>query len=121
MSPTMRMASSTSSRRSEPDGKLLRTIEGGKTKAGSFSPSTAAVNSSGDLYVADYAHGVVDEFAPIGTGRKIVEDNRRRQNQSRVLLSVHGRSELQRRSVCRRLCAWRRRRVRADRNRTENC
>ena len=49
----------------EPDGKLLREINGGKTKARSFYPIGVAVNStSGDLYVGDYAHGVVDEFEP---------------------------------------------------------
>jgi hypothetical protein len=56
-----------------PDGSLLREINGDKTKKGEtlkegtpegFTPTAAAVNSSGDLYVADYEHGVVDEFAP---------------------------------------------------------
>src|SRR5665213_2527140 len=40
-------------------------FNGSLTLAGSFAPSALAVNSSGDVYVADY--NVVDEFNPEGT------------------------------------------------------
>lgn len=39
---------------------------GSETPQGSFTPAGVAVDSSGDLYVSDLAHGVVDEFGPEG-------------------------------------------------------
>jgi hypothetical protein len=42
-------------------------FNGEKTSAKSFKPEALAVNSTGDVYVADAAHGVVDEFNAAGT------------------------------------------------------
>jgi hypothetical protein len=42
-------------------------FSGSATKAGSFVPEGIAVNSSGDVYVADTAHEVVDEFNSDGS------------------------------------------------------
>ncbi len=39
---------------------------GSGTPAGSIEPRGLAVNSEGDLYVADVVHGVIDEFGPKG-------------------------------------------------------
>src|SRR5665213_2106083 len=47
----------------------LAEFNGGKTEAKSFGSTGLAVNSSGDVYVGDDEHGVVDEFSPPATGK----------------------------------------------------
>src|SRR5665213_2258348 len=47
----------------------LAEFNGGKTEAKSFGSTGLAVNSSGDGYVGDDEHGVVDEFSPPATGK----------------------------------------------------
>ncbi len=41
-------------------------LAGSETPDGSIAPAGLAVDSSGDLYVADDAHAVIDKFAPAG-------------------------------------------------------
>ncbi len=45
-------------------GEFKGPTSGSESPAGSFAPQGLAVNSSGDLYVSDRAHGVVDLFGP---------------------------------------------------------
>lgn len=49
-----------------PSAKECNGATGSETKAGGFEPTAVAVNSSGDLYIADHAHNVIDEFGPKG-------------------------------------------------------
>jgi Collagen triple helix repeat (20 copies)/Divergent InlB B-repeat domain len=46
-----------------------------ETKANPFEPDALAVNSKGDVYVADLVNGVVDEFNSSGTGKPLAEFN----------------------------------------------
>jgi hypothetical protein len=48
-------------------------FNGSLTAATSFSPHGLAVNKSGDVYVVDSAHKVVDELGPSGTGAPLAE------------------------------------------------
>jgi hypothetical protein len=41
-------------------------VAGSKTTSGSMTPRGVAVDASGNLYVADSAHGVIDKFGPKG-------------------------------------------------------
>jgi hypothetical protein len=47
---------------------------GSLTPDGSIKPSGLAVDSSGDLYVADHAHNVIDVFGPAGEYKKQITD-----------------------------------------------
>jgi len=57
-------------------GNVYRSqFNGSKTKATFFLPGPLAFNGSGDVFVADAEHGVVDEFKPSGSGKPLVEFN----------------------------------------------
>jgi DNA-binding beta-propeller fold protein YncE len=52
--------------RFDPSGKPLAELNGSATPAGSFTPGGVAVDASGNLFVADRANDVVDEFSAAG-------------------------------------------------------
>ena len=55
-------------------GNVYRSQFGGsETKATFFSAVALAFNTSGDVFVSDGLHSVVDEFKPSGSGRPLVE------------------------------------------------
>ncbi len=49
-----------------PSASECNGVAGSQTPDGSLKPAGVAVDASGDLYVADDAHAVVDEFGPAG-------------------------------------------------------
>src|ERR1022692_436769 len=49
-----------------PSAKECNGSAGSETPAGSFEPTGMAVDSSGNLYVADHANNVIDKFSPAG-------------------------------------------------------
>jgi hypothetical protein len=55
------------------DNVYLSQFDGSETVGKSFAPGGLAVNSSGDVYVGDTEHDVVDEFGPSGTGVPLAE------------------------------------------------